>query len=47
MLSENLLPVSGHLLNVVREPAVAVDVHDGDDFDEGDECEAHGGVAVE
>ena len=42
-----LVPVSGHLLDVVREPPVAVDVHYGDDFDEGDERETHGGVAVE
>ena len=41
------VPVSGHIVYVFREPAVTVDVHDGDDFDEGDEREAHGGVAVE
>ena len=42
-----IIPVTSHLLDVVGEPPVSVDVHDGDDFDEGDEREAHGGVAVE
>ena len=42
-----LSPHTRHSLNVVRELAVSVDVHDADDLDEGDEGESHGAVAVE
>jgi hypothetical protein len=40
-------PDSGHILNVLRELLVAVDVHDGQDLGQPDKGEAHGAVVVE
>ncbi len=40
-------PDSGHVLNVLRELLVAVDVHDSQNLGQPDEGEAHGAVVVE
>ena len=38
---------AGHLVHVIGEPFVAVDVDDGHDLAEGDHGESHGAVLVE
>ena len=40
-------PNTGHVLNVLGELLVSVDVHDGQDLGQPDEGEAHGAVVVE